>query len=338
MNIIFLKNLFLVLLGLLVYLFQPTQVQAKIPLTQPFDVKGQALEIFREKPLQNSTVLQGIGFDDRHQHIYTVQVMEKGYRFPDEKTAVRGAERASNGDLVLTKLDIKGHKLGHMYLRGFGHGVSIGVEPSNDEVYIWTETDAVAGTGKNGWGTRIARFPFRDGKTINPNASILEKFDFLPNIDHTTVDIDHAHQLLTMRYRQNGKFYFALYQLADVKQHRFQPIAKMAQPKLGTFQGFASYGNYLYLLEGNDYGTRDSQKPNGNTHITTMDWKTREIVDKQWIGIANNLPFREPEGMGIYLPRDQDPDQVLLCIGFASTITKNNPDKLASIYGFPLKP
>ncbi|KRG16227.1 hypothetical protein ACA30_02355 [Virgibacillus soli] len=327
----------MITLGLFVSLFLPNDVQAELPHAKSFDLNGQEVELLREKSLQDHTVLQSFAFDYRNQHIYTVQLMAKGYQFSDERRALKGAERASNGDLVLTKLDMAGNKLGYMYLRGFGHGVSIGVEPDGKEVYIWTESDAVANGGKNGWGKRIARFPFMNEETIESNTTIIEKFEFLPNVDHTTVNIDHVHNLLTMRYRENGEFHFALYHLDDVKRHHFQPIVQMTQPQLGTFQGFVSYGDFLYLLEGNNFGTGDSEKPKGNTYITTIDWKTGKVIDKRWIGIASDLPFREPEGMGIYLPRDKNPNETLLCLGFASTISKANAAKVVNIFGFPLE-
>jgi len=41
-------------------------------------------------------------------------------------------------------------------LKGFGHGVQIGVESAGTTAYIWTETDSVK-EGSSGWGTQIAR-------------------------------------------------------------------------------------------------------------------------------------------------------------------------------------
>ncbi len=181
--------------------------------------------------------------------------MAGGQRLPNESgPASKGAERAINGDLALTKLDMNGNILGYMFLKGFGHGVSIGVEMEGNTAYIWTEVDAVANGGKNGWGSRLTRFPFVNESILTSNSPNLEKFELIPNADRTTVNIDIAYGLLTMRYRKHGAYRFATFPLEQVKKREYTAIFDIAQPKLGTFQGFASHGRYLYLLEGTPYG------------------------------------------------------------------------------------
>lgn len=307
----------------------PSVQAEKSPLqSKMFDLSASASELIRDKELHNGTVQQSFAIDDVNQHIYVVQLMAGGQQLPDETGPVSGSQRDKNGDLTLTQLDMSGNKLGHMFLKGFGHGVQIGVETEGKTAYLWTETDSVT-EGSSGWGTQLARFPFENGKILTPSSPELEKHRMVEGADRTTVNIDQAHGLLTMRYRKDGAFRFSVYDLERVKQNEYEPIADVAQPSVGTFQGFASYGGYLYLLEGNAYGSNGSVAPEGNTYITAVDLNDGEVVDKQLILAGDTLTFREPEGMAIRIPDPKHPQKAELCFGFASSFT---PLRLANIY------
>ena len=87
-----------------------------------------------------------------------------------------------------------------------------------------------------------------------------------------------------------------------------------------SFQGYTSYGGFLYLLEGSSYGSGGSQPPTGNTYLTCVDWASGAVVDRQLVTDDAGLPFREPEGMAIQLPDPSRPDRARLCFGFASGV------------------
>jgi hypothetical protein len=305
-----------------------TSAKSSVLDSKMFDLSAPATEYARDARLHNGTVLQSFAFDNVRQNVYTVQLMAGGIMLPGETAAVSGANRDKNGDLALTELDSNGNEVGYMYLKGFGHGVQIGVEMVGDTPYLWTETDSVT-EGSSGWGTQLARFAFENGKVLTPASPELEKFQLIEGADRTTVNIDGANNLLTMRYRKDGAFHFSVYELAGVKEHRYEPLADVEQPQLGTFQGFATYGGYLYLLDGNSFGSNGSTAPIGNTNITVVDWKTGEVVDKQLISAGNSLTFREPEGLGIRVPDLKHPQKAELGIGFASDFT---PTRLANLY------
>ncbi|MDF2651599.1 MAG: hypothetical protein K0Q73_7404 [Paenibacillus sp.] len=293
-----------------------------------FVLSEPASELVHEKALQNGTVLQSFAFDNVNQHIYVVQLMAGGQQLPGETSVVSGAKRDANGDLALTQLDMQGNKLGYMYLKGFGHGVQIGVETVGETAYLWTETDSVK-EGSSGWGTQIARFPFENGKILSSESPEIVKHRLVEGADRTTVNIDAANGLLTMRYRIDGSFRFGVYELEDINRNHYKPLADVPQPVVGTFQGFASYGGYLYLLEGNSYGSGGSVAPKGNTYITAVDLNTGEVIDKQLITAGDTLSFREPEGLGIHLTDRKHPQKAQLSFGFASNFT---PNRLANIY------
>jgi hypothetical protein len=320
----------LAILGLLPLAPQMSSAERSALASKMFDLSAPAAEVFRDKPLHNGTVLQSFAFDNENGRVFTVQLMAGGQQLPGESAPVSGSARGKNGDLALTRLDLSGGETGHMFLKGFGHGVQIGVEAAGDESYLWTETDSRT-EGSDGWGTQLARFKFEDGKILTPDSPELEKFRLIEGVDRTTVNIDPANGLLTMRYRKDGAFRFALFDLESVKRHEYAPLADVPQPSMGTFQGFASYGGYLYLLEGNSYGSNGSVEPTGNTFITCVDWQTGKVLDKQRVSAGNTLSFREPEGLAIRIPDVRHPQKAELAVGFASSFA---PLRLANIYAF----
>ncbi|MEU9836527.1 hypothetical protein AB0D67_33755 [Streptosporangium sp. NPDC048047] len=218
--------------------------------------------------------------------------------------------------------DRAGRETGHMYLLGFGHGVQIGVEPVGGGAFLWTETDAVSDDGVSGWGSRLCRFRFADGAVLTRDSPELARHVPVPGADRTTCGTDPVHRRLVVRHRLDGTFRYALYDLADVRRHRYEPLAVAAQPALGfSFQGFATYGSYLYLLEGTSGGAP------GNTHLTCVDWRTGNVVERRFVADGADVDFREPEGMAIHVP---GPGDVRLCFGFASGVTGG---RLANVYG-----
>ncbi|GAB6928950.1 hypothetical protein JCM10914A_29330 [Paenibacillus sp. JCM 10914] len=310
---------------------------ASIPTSQVFDLGTPSTMLIREKQVHNATVLQSIGFDNVNQHIYVAQLVQGGLQLPGESGPVSGSVRSANGDLCITKLDFAGNKLSYMYVKGAGHGVSIGVEPgigqSGEPVaYLWTETDA-ENEGAGGRGTKLARFPFTDGAVVTPNTPWLDKFDIVPGAFNTTASVDMEYGHLLMRYRLDGVYYFDVYDLEQVKQNNYVSLAKIQIPSLpSSFQGYTKHGNYVYILEGNSYGSPGSVYPDGNTYITSLDLTTGETVERKLSRAGYTLPFREPEGMGIQIPDMNHPGGARLAFGFASTVSSTNTSKLVSIY------
>lgn len=315
------------------------QVHASVPTSDAFDLSTPATMLIREKAVNNATVLQSIGFDNVNQHIYVAQLIQGGLQLPGEPAPVSGAVRSANGDLSITKLDFAGNKLSYMYVKGAGHGVSIGVEPGIGQngqpvAYLWTETDSYD-EGSGGRGTKIARFPFTDGAVVTPNTPWLEKHDIIPGAYNTTASIDMEYGHLTLRYRLNGVYYFDVFDLEQVKQNNYVSLAHIQVPAVNTgssFQGYTKHGSYVYVLEGKKYGDPGSVYPDGNTYITSVDLNTGVTLEKKLTRAGYTLPFREPEGMGIQIPDMNHPEEARLAFGFASTVSSTDSSKLVSIY------
>jgi receptor-binding protein len=281
--------------------------------------------------------MQSFAIDGVAGHVYVVQIVQSGTPLlgdgPDD---LSWSARSKRGDLVLSRLDLHGNLLGHMYLKGFGHGVAIGLEGGGNGPFLWTEVDAVA-EGPNGWGTRLARFVFRDGSVLDARSSReLERRELLPAVDRTTANIDPVYGRLVMRYRKDGQFRFALFSLAEVARERgrYDPVADVAQPPVlagRTFQGYAAFGRYLYLLDGDSYGPSNPQESRGNAHLTRVNLRTG-AVDRARTTDGHELYRREPEGIGIHAPGLR-PENARLCLGFGTSLTPEPAaDRLCTIF------
>ncbi|SFL22875.1 hypothetical protein SAMN03159341_104130 [Paenibacillus sp. 1_12] len=320
----------LALIALAVALLQNGKGNAYIPISKKFDLLDADNPLITGKVLTDPTLQQGYSFDNTNNHIYMVQITNAGQKLGTETRIYNSAERSIKGDLTVTKLSTDGTILGKMYLIGFGHGVSIGVEPVGTTAYLWTEVDAVADKHEpnNGFGTKLARFPFVDNQVLVNTDPSIAKYAPVAGADRTTVNIDMANGLLTMRYRLNETlFHFSVFNLNDVKAGNFKPLATVDQPTgLGVFQGFASYGSYLYLLDGT--ATNVNTNPNGNTYITTVNLNTGLQVDRALINAGKELLFREPEGMAI----QNVGSTARLSFGFGSYRSSADTRKHANIY------
>jgi hypothetical protein len=104
---------------------------ADVPGSAHFDLTQPSYDLFRDAGLFQQTVMQSFTFDNVNRRLFAAQV-------------TNGSASADRGDLCVSQLSFAGELLGHMFLTGFGHGVSIGVEPVGSTSYLWTEVDSVS--------------------------------------------------------------------------------------------------------------------------------------------------------------------------------------------------
>jgi hypothetical protein len=266
---------------------------ASVPSSPRFDLTQTSHDLFRDKPLSPPTVMQSFTFDNDNHRLFVAQLAD------------------GTGNLYVTQLDFSGNQVGQMSLTGFGHGVSIGVEPVGTDSFLWTEVDAV-----DGWGTRLARFRFVDGATIDHTSNSLRKHQPITGVDRFTCAVDPVNQRLVVRYRTSDKqFRFAAYDIADVRAGIYsRRLADIAQPAgLGTFQGYTAYGEYLYLLDGDPYDP-DTNPPPGNAFVNSVSLNGGPLT-REPTNAGGSLIYREPEGMAIYRTVAGQPR---LFLGFAS--------------------
>ncbi|MCF1594951.1 phage baseplate protein [Streptomyces muensis] len=255
--------------------------------------------LWKRDTLKEPTILQSFAFDEVAEHLYVLQLTPGG---------------SAAGDLCLNRLDHRGDRLGHMYLRGFGHGVSMGVQRTTDGiVWIWTEADA-----RNGYGSGVTRFRFFHGAT-RETGDVHVRHP-IPGSTGNQPSICQATGRIAVRHRMNGVPRYRIYDLdtfvaGDYTTH----VADLAQT--GThpdptvpFQGYALHGDHLYQLAGTPYDPETNPPAGrGDTHVSCLDIRTGEVVQRRRTEAGYSLDHREPEGMAVCRT-----PQARLCMGFAS--------------------
>jgi hypothetical protein len=292
-----------------------------------FDLTVPSTQLLREVTIQNGTVMQSFAFDNTNGYIYTIQVIQGGLQLSGESAPVSGADREAHGDLVVTKLTLGGSNVGHMWLKGFGHGVSIGVEPVGGTAYLWTESD---NNPDSGYGRAISRFAFSNGAVLSSTSSSLVKHYPVAGSTANQPAVDILNRRLLLRYRIAGVPRYALYDLDQATAGTFVPIYDVPQVGVAdteTFQGFTVLGDYAYQMTGTAYTDESGSNPpsgHGNTYVSSIDLTTGALVQRFRTEAAYSLTYREPEGMAVQLTSPRR-----LCMGFASG---TSGARMASIY------
>ncbi|MGW5664585.1 phage baseplate protein [Streptomyces sp. NPDC003758] len=276
------------------------------------DIAGPVGKLLHRRPLKNSTVMQSFGIDPVSGDIFVLQVMEGGLTLSGESGPVSGADRLANGDMCVTRLNRSGAIVGYMYLRGFGHGVNLGVENRSGVIRLWTETASVANSSNEGFGTAITNFEFQTGTVLDYGSSLhTTPYTPVTGARGVTPTIDRSANELIVRFSTGGTMYYERYDLAQAAAGVFTPLQRLAQPTgLGVFQGYASHSGVLYLLDGEHYDSTVSppstpyNPPPGNTYITAVEWATGNVLARQFITAAPGLQWREPEGMTVEVVDD----------------------------------
>ncbi|MGW2518155.1 phage baseplate protein [Streptomyces sp. NPDC001617] len=257
--------------------------------------------LWQKSTLKEPTVLQSFAFDEPNKHLYVLQVTATGHEA---------------GDLCLNKLDYKGNRLGHMYLKGFGHGVSMGVQhdAKDGSTWIWTEAAAV-----NGFGQAVTRFHFADGATRTTADVKIRK----PIADSTNnqPSVCMASKRLAIRYRDKAnKPRYRIWDLdAFTARDYDNPIADIAQvgahpDATVPFQGYALHRDTVYQLAGTAYNTTTNPfAKKGNAYASSIDITTGKLLQQQRTEAGYTLTYREPEGVAV---RGDSDAKVYL--GFAS--------------------
>jgi hypothetical protein len=288
-----------------------------------------------------STTVQSFAFHSGRNELFAIQVagaseisyLKSGTEMAS--TTLTGDQHADAGDLCLTKHTIDATSstsnpiAGRVYLLGFGHGVSIGVQPitSTTDSFVWAE----AGARLSGYGGEIVRFKFSNGTVLWPSHPAVQRFAGPPVPEATalTPSVDFTNNLLVIRYAASGGHYFAAYDLTTASAAIAAgavwptPLAVIRQPVLykadaegnpttqqATFQGFTSYGRYLYMLDGDARTSAVTDPLDGvdkwTIHTTSMDINgvqndtTTGYILRTHSEADSAATPREPEGMAIY--------------------------------------
>jgi hypothetical protein len=236
------------------------------------------------------------------------------------------AQHAAAGDMTVSHVSAAGTQvLSYMYLRGFGHGESIGITAASPGLYLWAESNATLTNTPfpgDAFGTRIARIKWAAGTTVTPSSPTVKVYNPLPGNYYLTPSIDADDNLIGVRYMDPaGGVHVAVYDLDAFTAGAFTPLRTIDLPAPpGTDQGWALLpgGDTVAVLTGDHY--TDTNPSPGNTKITWYD--SSGAVTAQSADLVNpGMVFREPEGLTVA--------GGVLYSGFTSG---NSPDHRANIY------
>ncbi|MER6422739.1 Teichoic acid biosynthesis protein C (Precursor) [Streptomyces sp. NPDC001137] len=271
-------------------------------MTTPADLAVPSVRwLWQKATLKEPTVLQSFAFDEAHKHLYVLQVTATGH---------------AAGDLCLNKLDYQGNRLGAMYLKGFGHGVSMGVQrdAKDGSTWIWTEADA-----ENGYGQGVTRFHFKDG-AVRTGADVRIRKP-VPGSTNNQPSVCTASRRIAVRYRDKAnKPRYRIWDLDAFTAHDYaDPIADIAQvgahpdPKI-PFQGYALHRDVIYQLAGTAYDAKTNPAAkHGNAYVSSLDITTGKLLQQQRTEAGYTLTYREPEGVAVRGTADAK-----VYLGFAS--------------------
>lgn len=257
--------------------------------------------LWQKGTLKEPTVLQSFAFDEANKHLYVLQVAAGGH---------------AAGDLCLNKLDHKGNRLGHMYLKGFGHGVSMGLQRDAEDgsTWIWTEADA-----RNGYGRGVTRFHFAGG-AVRTAADVKIRHP-IPGSVNNQPSVCMASRRIAVRYRDAAnKPRYRVWDLdAFVARDYDDPVADFPQtgahpdPKI-PFQGYALHRDCVYQLAGTAYDAKSNPVAGrGNAYVSCLDIHTGELLQRERTQAGYSLVHREPEGVAV-----RGGSNPRLYLGFAS--------------------
>ncbi|WP_425824832.1 teichoic acid biosynthesis protein C [Streptomyces fractus] len=286
--------------------------------------------VFAPAPLANVTVAQSFAFDHSDGTVYTLQLMEGGIQLKGEDAPVAADVRRQDGDLCLSHLTRSGVLRGSMYLKGFGHGVALGVQPRSGTPYIWTECGARH--SKDGYGTAITRFPFSDQAVLDTDNLPARSYQPVPGSLYNAPAVDFTHNRLVLGYTLAGEFRYAVYDLTDFTAGVMKPLYDVSRAGFAsdeTFQGYTLFGPYIYQITGNPYpeiAGESDPTGGGNTYLSAIDIQSGELAGRRKVTAAPALSYREPEGVAVTTASGG-----ALCTGFASG---TGGARLFSVYGF----
>lgn len=185
-----------------------------------------------------------------------------------------------------------------MRLIDFGHGSAIAVEyDEKDEVYIWVSSDADI----NERGSSVSRIKWEPGKVYQQDGGTV--YDF-PDAQVTPLPyIDEINDLVCVRTRTGSLQKFFYYDLISVTAgedliplavFEFTGGSTADEPGYYSFQGFATSGRYIYVLEGN---------PKMQPQIVTWDIEGEMLsldkIPQPYAAETWNNGYYEPEGLVI---------------------------------------
>lgn len=255
----------------------PTGAEAAIKSSGRFDLASPYSRLFINKPLHENRTQQALAFDQANRRLFMLQ-----------------GRRGSDGDdLCLNQVSFTGTPMGTMYLDNVGHGVGFGVESVGTSSYIWAE----ALPDSTNRATALQRFKWIPG-TRPANVQY-----FFRGSRDISCGIDPIYKRLVVRLIPDGGTGHTnrVYSLPFGSPSQMQQVGEFYLPRavssLGPLQGFVPYGSHFYILTGRAH----RYMADIDSTLAAVDMNTSKQIGNASVTMAGcKLPYREPEGLGVY--------------------------------------
>ncbi|MFD9796003.1 hypothetical protein ACFWXK_34190 [Streptomyces sp. NPDC059070] len=295
--------------------------------TNGIDLSGVSGRLIQTVPLTKNPAPQAFASDPVNGHVFVLQM---------ESAAMTPA-----GNMYLNRIDRQSGRLtGSMYLKGFGHGISMGAEPVGTDTYLWTEVGPVSpNDGVNtSFGTAVTRFAFVDGATLDQADVAPEKKFTPPGGRSTGPSVDFANNVLAIVHIRDKVRCFTRYDLAKAGRGEWVEVGSTFQLPAGaetglTFQGYTVLGGVLYVYQ---WQKDPATTYPGTAYITSYSLDTKEKLDSQVVTGADGLPRREPEGLAVEV--DPATGETRLLFGFSDTVPGTTGRRNVTVCWYPTAP
>ncbi|MFD3541432.1 hypothetical protein ACFWUQ_18310 [Streptomyces sp. NPDC058662] len=292
------------------------------------DLSGATGKLLQTMPLTKNPAPQAFATDTVNGHVFVLQLDG-------------GTEAPPAGNMRLNRLDrTTGEVTGSMYLKGFGHGISMGAEPVGADTYLWTEVGPVYPNDgvSTGFGAAVTRFRFAAGTTLD-QAAVPAAQKFSPaGAVKTGPSVDLAHNTLTICYFKDGVRLFTRYDLARAAQGQWAQVGETFTMPEGaetglTFQGYTVLNGVLYVYQ---WKKAPVTVYPGTAYITSYALETRQKLDSRVVTGADGLERREPEGLAV--EADPATGRNRLLFGFSDTVPGTTGRRNITVGWYPTVP
>lgn len=263
------------------------------------------VEVVKEAKLQSVRVGQSFTLNRATGEYYVAQIYES----------------TKTGDIVITRLNSYGIMMGHMILRGFGHGSNIDIERENGNTYLWVEAEPTPDSDGVQFGNQLARILYMDGSEVF--AKSVKKYNVLPTHKKLSPSIDQERDILSVRSVYNGSDHYTTFSLSKVKSGIFTPINQFSCKLSGYHQGHSVCDGYTYIWQGNPV-TGIGAKSNAQVHCYTQ---SGDRIYTRDLSLAQDRYYKEPEGIKVF----KDTNKIDMYLGLA---TGNEGDRRYNIFKF----
>lgn len=222
-------------------------------------------------------------------------IVTKDYIFT---TQVYESLEGKSESYVISRLDKRGNLIDFMNMKYGGHGTSIGIEVTEEKIYVWSNYDVTTSTGEKIRNT-IIKCEYIPEKTLEWGDPIIEEYNAFNNYAIPTIDQDN--DKIAFRIHEGNRQKISLYRLSEFKAKSYNEIYSFIIPEDLTYMQGMCIDNLDFY-----WRTGDTNSVKYPDEITMFDMTNGNIKKRITCTFGNGElgdfedDFREPEGIFMY--------------------------------------